>query len=425
MSGSSNNSRKRKVFKKKKYLNARPKTPVKVQKKDSVSEIKVKINKSNKKITKYEYEYKIKYIPEDESFISKVLNLYKSGISTNRHRIIRLNFFGMESDKQRVFNDYSFDIAAMNWLCNPDNEYYLISENVDFLEKKFGKDAIYNYAVSPKMKLKDMPASVPSRAFEKYIFMHDDEFLDAMVNCPKLPIETWHIIDRKGTSTKFARKVLMNIDGQIMLGEMIKYQTRQASHVCVDERSGSSMALNVYYRGLADGKFNVERWDYIPLSLHKNKLDEKGRFCVFGNVPKNTTYSHRHVFDFRQRLIFGKNNSADVRPLPINENTLEEEKKYENFDDFCQDFEQRIHFIDAKINQFELEHYGLKFVGEKYCPLYDSKEKKVVRVTENFKDIAFIMQDESEDNLEQDKINKENDKLKESKNNKEDKELAQ
>lgn len=410
MSGSSNNSRKRNVFKKQKYLNARPKNPAKVQKKDSINEIKVNLNKNKKKITKYEYEYKIKYIPEDESFISKVLTLYRSGISTNRHRIIKLNFFGMESDKQRVFNDYSFDIAAMNWLCDPDNEYYLISENVDFLEKKFGKDALFNYAVPSKMRFNDMPASVPSRSFEKYIFMHDDEFLDAMINCPKLPIEAWHIIDRKGRNSKFARKVLMNIDGQIILGEMVKYKTKQSSQVCVDENSGSSTALNVYYRGLADGKFNVERWDYMPLSLHKNKLDEKGRFSIFGNVPKNTTYSHRHIFDFRQRLIFGKNNSADIRPLPINENVLEEEKKYDSFDDFCQAFEQRIHFIDAKISQFELEHYGLKFVGEKYCPLYDSKEKKVVRVTENFKDVAFILQDDNNENLEKNKTIKEEEK---------------
>ena len=330
------------------------------------------------------------YVNMDEEFVEKVLDAYELGITTSKNRIISLKFFGENRESANIPKDYAWEISALKWLTDKKNEKILINKNKKFLESKFGQDALTNYAVPNRMKFDDAPKPIPSRTFEKYVFMHDDNFFDAMVNAPKLPIEGWNKIESKGGNNKYARRVVMNIDGQVLLGEIIKFETKQPSIVCPDERSGSSTSFNVYYRGKQEGKFNIERWDYLPLAIHKNKLDEKGDFSIFGNVPKNTIYGHRHMFTFRQRLIFGKNNSADVRPLPISENLNEEEKVYGSFDKFFEAFENRVNFVESKINHYELEHNGLKSFAEKYCPVYSSEEKRIISIPEDFKDIAYF-----------------------------------
>lgn len=329
------------------------------------------------------------YVNMDEKFVEKVLDAYELGITTSKNRIISLKFFEENRESANIPKNYAWEISALKWLTDKKNEKTLINKNKKFLESKFGQDALTNYSVPHKMRINDAPKPIPSRTFEKYVFMHDDNFFDAMVNAPKLPIEGWNKIESKGGNNKYARRVVMNIDGQVLLGEIIKFETKQPSIVCPDERSGSSTSFNVYYRGKQDGKFNIERWDYLPLAIHKNKLDEKGDFSIFGNVPKNTIYGHRHMFTFRQRLIFGKNNSADVRPLPISENLNEEEKVYGSFDKFFEAFENRINFVESKINHYELEHEGLQYFAEKYCPVYSSEEKRIVSIPKDFKDMAY------------------------------------
>ena len=388
MSGYSNSSKK-KTYQKRK-LGGRKKQNSRSNKSSEVVETFKK--KYKLKHTKKEKKANIQlfYVNIDEEFVEKVLDAYELGITTSKNRIISLKFFGENRESANIPKDYAWEISALKWLTDKKNEKTLINKNKKFLESKFGQDALTNYAVPNRMKFDDAPKPIPSRTFEKYVFMHDDNFFDAMVNAPKLPIEGWNKIESKGGNNKYARRVVMNIDGQVLLGEIIKFETKQPSIVCPDERSGSSTSFNVYYRGKQEGKFNIERWDYLPLAIHKNKLDEKGDFSIFGNVPKNTIYGHRHMFTFRQRLIFGKNNSADVRPLPISENLNEEEKVYGSFDKFFEAFENRVNFVESKINHYELEHNGLKSFAEKYCPVYSSEEKRIISIPEEFKDIAYF-----------------------------------
>ncbi len=383
------NSSKKKTFQKKNFKRQK-KESHNTTKPNEIVETFKKRNKPKKESAIKKSNPEPKYLCEDEEFVDKVLDAYDLGVTSKKHRIISLKFYGDNKNSAEIPKIYAWEITALRWLSDKKNEKVLVKKNIDYLESMFGKDAMTNYAVPAKMKLESAPKPVSSRAFEKFIFMHDDNYLDALLNAPKLPIEGWNKIENKGGNNKYAKRVIMNVDGQVILGEIIKFETRQPTVVCPDERSGSSTAFNVYYRGLQDGKFNTERWDYVPLSTHKNKLDENGNFSIFGTIPKNTQFSHRHMFTFRQRLIFGKNNSADIRPLPMNENLNEDEKKYKNFDEFFDAFENRINFVDARINHYELEHEGLKYFGEKYCPVYSSEEKRIVRIPENFKDIAYF-----------------------------------
>ena len=286
MSGYSNSSKKktyqkRKLERKKKH-NSRGKSSNEVVE-TFKKRYKLNLLKKEKKAN-----IQLFYVNMDEEFVKKVLNAYELGITTSKNRIISLKFFGENRESANIPKDYAWEISALKWLTDKKNEKTLINKNKKFLESKFGQDALTNYAVPNRMKFDDAPKPIPSRTFEKYVFMHDDNFFDAMVNAPKLPIEGWNKIESKGGNNKYARRVVMNIDGQVLLGEIIKFETKQPSIVCPDERSGSSTSFNVYYRGKQDGKFNIERWDYLPLAIHKNKLDEKGDFSIFGNVPKNT-----------------------------------------------------------------------------------------------------------------------------------------
>lgn len=325
--------------------------------------------------------------PYDPSLVKTIKTLYQETVTTSRKKVLKLKIFGDNKNTANIPNKYAFDISVYQWLASPVNKGYLLSENEKFLTEQFGENALTDYSVPSKMRVATAPKSIPSREFEHYIFIHDDNFYEAMVNAPKIPVEDWKRVENKHGGNRYARRVIMNIDGKILLGEMIKFETNQPTFICPDKKSGSSLAFNVFFRGIQDAKFNVERWDYKPFSIHRNKLDAKGRFSVYGNIPNNTTYSHRHMFTLKQRLVFGKNNSADVKPLPINM-SRKKEYVYRSFDEFYDDFNKRTNFVEAKVKLYELEHDSLTQIGEKYCPRYNSVEKRVEHIPQGFYNVA-------------------------------------
>ena len=228
------------------------------------------------------------------------------------------------------------------------------------------------------------------------IFIHSDAYLQAIKNAPKIPIQDWSIVYKNPGVICENRKVLFNIDGEILLGEFIREKTINGNYLKPD--ANSSIGFFVYYKGLPSGKFNVERWDYEPGCFHKNKFDSDGKFKVNGARAKNVAFSHRHVYTLGQRLIFGKNFSADVYPTPINYGNTGEERHYEKFQDIVEDF----------LNEFSLQKGSfltpsekingkLKKIGLKYCPCYSVKEQKIIEnpvFDENLKQNKFHLSSE-------------------------------
>ncbi len=330
----------------------------------------------------------------DEKFKKETLSYYAKCIKTGNNKIIKLKFFGHDFNKNEL-KPYDLEIARLHFLADKENWKYLIDINRSHLRQIFGED-YNNYGISNKQNIKDLFPTVGLRSFENYIFIHSDAYLQAIKNAPKIPIQDWSIVYKNPGVICENRKVLFNIDGEILLGEFIREKTINGNYLKPD--ANSSIGFFVYYKGLPSGKFNVERWDYEPGCFHKNKFDSDGKFKVNGARAKNVAFSHRHVYTLGQRLIFGKNFSADVYPTPINYGNTGEERHYEKFQDIVEDF----------LNEFSLQKGSfltpsekingkLKKIGLKYCPCYSVKEQKIIEnpvFDENLKQNKFHLSSE-------------------------------
>lgn len=283
---------------------------------------------------------------------------------------------------QMTFNDESHEkIKTMLFLTKKETLSTLYSINKKYLQGKFSGDVERDYGVREEF-LEDLPNEMPSRKPENYVFLHSDEMLFAFINAPKVPLENWQKRIQGENSTIYTRKLIMNIDGSIILCEETKERTNQVS----DKVSGANSGVKLcgYFRGLEEGKFMIERWDFEPGNLHRNKLDENGVVSGTGVKVEKTKYSHAHIYNLRQRLIFTQNCSADIEPTPINKNNNKEEYRYFSFEDMVRDFEESINIYEKMFSKEDLEDYKIKELGFKYLPKFNQKSQKVDYTPEDF-----------------------------------------
>lgn len=316
----------------------------------------------------------------------------------NPHEKEKLHFFGQNPSEANIAR-YQANIDAQQFYCDKNNAPFLIAMGSSVLKEKFGENYEY-YGIPRSYKSRDIPQGKPGRNQEKYVFLHDDDFLEALRKAPKIPFGDWESAGNNKNSDASAiksRKYIFNVNGQILIGEVIVEKTRMG-HIIPNARS--DIKFSVYYRGQEDGKFTVERWDYEPAAQHLNKCDSQGNYFINGVKCPKTQFSHRHVYTLQQRLAFTQNFSADIYPTPINENrsASEEELHYESFDAMYDSFmeelciEDKLQLSYSRINGM----YKPREFGELYCPEYTyhydaATGKKVVEVKPAERDITEVI----------------------------------
>ncbi len=269
----------------------------------------------------------------------------------------------------KTLAEYEDDIKKILFFSNPKNLNKMRAYASAALEQTFGADATTYYGVSGSMHVKDVPRDRHSHSPEKYVFPYSDEYREALLRATKVPITPW--ITEEGENkmcTVRTRKFLLKVDGEVLLGEL-SVETNKAFN-SIKKFAKSDIRFSIYYRGLDEGMFIVERWDYEPLSKHLNKLDENGVFSIDGFSCPHTEYSHIHKYTLAQRLFLTQNQSPDVCPTPINAGRKpnQPEKHYEKYEDMVADFQNTYSFADVMLPEYELEKCSLKKLGRLYCP---------------------------------------------------------
>lgn len=361
-------------------------------------------------VLKEDSDYDNKY---SQGFINKALDVYQRGITDYSKKILNFSFFANCQDKD-VLKRNKWKIRVQEFFCDKDNEEKLFEIAERFLVERFGEDALSRYGIPKNLKVSNVPVNDLYRDFEDYVFLHSDKYLDALIKAPKIPIEKWTLVDANREFKLYSKKVIMNVDDEIILGEFIEKINRRNSYTKPDV--GNSLSFCVYYRGRVDGKFLVERWDYEPHKQHLNKLNKNGDFVPNGVVKYNTKHSHVHRNSYRQRLVFGQNISCDICPTPKNADPTKKEKRYRTFDDFQEEFFDEYNLLNSKIKYYDLDTKSLVRNGKKYCPVFDSEKGKVVHIPPAFYETVNRQYDfdasnfktaQNLDNLEEIKVKKE------------------
>lgn len=321
----------------------------------------------------------------NQKFINKALDIYQMGIADYAQKIVSMAFFANCQDEKALKRNL-WKIKVQEFFCDKDNEDKLVKIAERFLKERFGNDALSRYGIPKNLYLSNVPINDLYKDFETYVFLHSDNYVDALIKAPKIPIEKWTLVDANREFKLYSKKVIMNVDDEIILGEFIEKINRRNSYTKPDV--GNSLSFCVYYRGRVDGKFLVERWDYEPHRQHLNKLNKDGEFVPNGVVKYNTKHSHVHRNSYRQRLVFGQNISCDIYPTPCNMDPNKLEKRYKNFDVMSKEFFDEYNLLDAKIKNYDLDTKPLERNGKYFCPIYDSEKRKVVSVPEKFYGIA-------------------------------------
>ncbi len=334
------------------------------------------LKSQEKKLKKKIKETKSNLEFNHEELSSYILNLYEDNIRKGKDRFVKMCFLGKQYSTNLEIQ-YALQIAILNWLANKDNQKHLKKIVANRMKELYGDNALSNFGISKRLSIQNLFDTTKLRNFEKHFLCYSDNYLNAIKNSPKIPIQDWQVVLSSRDRVCKSKKVLFNINGEILLGEFIQETTKEESVV---KNANSSIGFFVYYRGIKDAKFVVERWDYEPLSIHKNKFDENGVLAIQGSTVKNTKHSHRHIYTLNQRLIFGKNFSADICPTPINEGNDGEELRYESFDKMKQSFYSYYNLErEIPFNYLEMAQGKLLDLGLKYCPRYDSIDEKIVR----------------------------------------------
>lgn len=297
----------------------------------------------------------------------RFLRDYIKAVRSREIRPFRLKFFGKKQLDPRDLAMYSYDIEAANFFCNPNNLEKLKYIADQRLIEEFGPDALTRYGVSNSYKKKDLPDPKYNREPEEYVFTYDDLQMALMIFAKKYFLEDWKVKVNNRNEKIESRRFLMRVNGEVIVGELIKETQKAYNHVVTNARSGIRMAG--FYRGLKEGYFIIDRCDYQPLSQHYNKLDENGNFCPAGVLKKHTKLSHRHYYNLQNRLFLTQNQSPDIIPTPLNEHRLdtEEELAYNSFEHMFEVYSSWARFQPNMIPEQEIERRGIKKVGVMYC----------------------------------------------------------
>ena len=329
----------------------------------------------------------IKLTPEQQVYMGSIsskgmerqyLMDYTYALLKGYRRPISFDYVGNVFDEYD-YQQYSYEINKAKYFADPKNHWKLLHIATKVTEGYFGCDVTRNYGVSHSYKQSDIPHDDPSKKCEEFLFPYGPEYYQAMINAPKIPIGPWvTAVDNRDCCIK-TRKFLMNIDGDILIGEITSQ--KEKSHDNITEGAGSDIKICVYFKGQENGKFILDRWDYEPLASHPNKRDKNGEVSLDGYIPKKTRHSHRHLGTLENRLFATQGQSPDVVPTPINESTPEdaEEICYDSFEHMLQVFEQTLHIEQDQIPQKELnKEKSIKKLGKKFCPCYSQEEGRVV-----------------------------------------------
>ena len=310
-----------------------------------------------------------------EDFERQVMRDYESALTSRERRPFSLKYFG-KNYSERDLAEYQYEIDKLNWLIDPHNRPKLIDKAEEILRRTFGPDADTRYGISNKYRLADVPQDEPSRNAERHVFPYSDDYLVGLRKSPKIPIGPWEIRHSDRMNTIQTRKYLCMVNGEVLLGEMTVDTCHMYDSIVKDGKSGIKFCI--YYRGLEEGKFIVERWDYEPLSQHPNKFDAQNQFCINGVLCDKTKYSHRHIYNRFNRLVLTQNQSPDIKPTPINYKSKEyttEEARYASFADMIVDFEKEFHVESTQVPVHEVQSHRLKDLGKDYCVNYDTYSK--------------------------------------------------
>ena len=297
---------------------------------------------------------------------------YARSITSHSKRPFSLKYFGKEFNESKL-TQYEYEIKKARWLSNPKTLPRLIDICNEHLRNVFGPDGPDNYQIPSGYRLKDVPKDKPSREPEEYVFTHSDKRWEGFMKARKVPIGEWETQENTRMSKIKTRKYLLNVDGQILLGEVTVETTKAYDNIEKGAKSG--IKFSIYYRGKEDGKFIVDRWDYEPLSEHLNKFDKAGYFQTDGvKVPK-TSHSHEHRYTLHNRLVLTQNQSPDICPTPINSysNSRDSEIRYGSFGSMVTDFENVFNLGAIQVPNNELAKTPLRKIGRTYCPEWNTE----------------------------------------------------
>lgn len=310
--------------------------------------------------------------PVEERYLAD----YRSAINSRGRRPFSLKYFAQPGYTARDLAEYQYEIDKLRWYTDPHNLPKLIDIAKETLVREFGEDANERYGLPNKYRHQDIPHDEPSRGAERYVFPFSDDFLVGLRKSPKIPIGDWEERKKDRMSTIKTRKYLCMVDGEVLLGEMTVEE--EHSHDSIVKNAMSGVKFCIYYRGLEEGKFIVERWDYEPLSKHPNKFDANNCFCINGVFSDKVEHSHRHIYNQFMRVILTQNQSPDIKPTPINyksKDYSQKEQKYATFADMVHDFKQEMHIESVQIPRYEVTRQGLRSVGKDFCVNYNTYSK--------------------------------------------------
>ena len=201
-------------------------------------------------------EYGVMPVPQDlvqegnrrYSEEEKYLYDYQKAITTAEKRPFSLRAFGQGHRNDSWINN-NYETKKAEYLSNPKNLPKLVQICNDYLYRVFGnagKD-IYDYSIPSGFKSKNLPPYCPSfirdsKKPEVYVFTHSDEFLNGILKARKIPITEWEVEENSVAESTKVRRYLLNVDGQILLGEVAITTCTAHDHI---EKSAKSR-ITVY-----------------------------------------------------------------------------------------------------------------------------------------------------------------------------------
>lgn len=300
------------------------------------------------------------------SYNEYISSYYSHGLDNPSFSLFSLSAFTKDEfyenpGKDKYFN--KFLIAA--WLNDEKNQRKML----EICEKKLKRcvpEALEHYGVPDDYLFHEIPKDEFSKNLERFVFIHNDEFLDEIISAPKLPLTNWETINRNGYHTIQVKKVAFRVGEEHMIGEFTKIFNFNNDNII--QNAGSGIKFCVYARGLEKGKFVVSRWDYEPLGVHFNKLNNFGNIDLNGYYCEKTQHSHAHIYNLKQRLLLTQNQSADVSPTAINCNAERNERVYGSFENMIDDFEWQHYSMNEKAPKFSHNFYLKDYIRDN-CPI--------------------------------------------------------
>ncbi|NCB48039.1 MAG: hypothetical protein EOM55_00185 [Clostridia bacterium] len=338
-------------------------------------------------------------------YIEKMLFFYDHALDNPSFALFSLSpytkdEFFEDPGKDQYFNNF---LRAV-WLNNEKNQKLML----DICNKKLKRtfpEVLEHYGIPDDYLFREIPNDKFTKKPECFVFTHSDEFLEDMISAPKIPLTEWETVRRDSFHTIQVKKVAFQVGEECMIGEFTRTYNYCGDDVV--QNAGSSIKFCVYARGLERGKFVVSRWDYEPLGIHFNKLNNYGNIDLNGYLCEKTQHSHIHLYNLKQRLLLTQNQSADICPTPINCNSESIEKTYETFENMLKDFEWQHYFIDEKapkishnfyLKEYILDNCPLAIVNGKYIFEDDLSEKSGWNYTQKVDSQKYYLGKECENN---------------------------